>query len=351
MPWKPEFPGERPTLGPHVVEWIEAHLASPDGRDGLIRLTREQIDFTLRFYELDPETCTRRRRRAVLSRAQGWGRSPVLAALAVAEAFADVVPDGWDAEGRPVGRPWASERRVWIQLLAVSESQTMNSWRALQDMILEGPLVSTRGVDVLETFVSLPNRGRIEYTTASAVSKEGNRPVFACLDQTESWTKQNRGLALAAAVRRNLAKTGGTSIESPNSYRPGSGSVSEESAMYAKEIELGQTVDDGLLWDHREAPETVQLEAGVTDEELIEGLRYAYGDSSADPRGCVLHDPPCPPGWVDLRRIVREIRDLATEPEDAGQFYLNRATTPPGSFISAEMLDRATIGYEKETQP
>lgn len=224
----------------------------------------------------------------------------------------------------------------------------MNSWRALQDMIADGPLVNTAGVDVLETFVALPKRGRIEYTTASAVSKEGNRPVFACLDQTESWTRSNRGVALAASVRRNLGKTGGTSIESPNSYRPGSGSVSEMSAQYAREIEAGRTVDDGLLWDHREAPETLRLEAGITDAELVEGLRYAYGDSSADPRGCVLHDPPCPPGWVDLGRLVREIRDEDTAPEDAAQYYLNRATTPAGSFISEDMLNRATIGYAKE---
>jgi hypothetical protein len=53
------------------------------------------------------------------------------------------------------------------------------------------------------------------------------------LDQTESWTPRNRGTQFAATVRRNLAKTNGASIESPNAYRPGSGSVSEDSARYA----------------------------------------------------------------------------------------------------------------------
>jgi hypothetical protein len=340
MPWRPEVPGERPTLGPVAVEWIEASLGSPDGGSGLVTLTREQVDFTLRFLELDPETGRRRFRRAVLSRAKAWGRSPFLAMLALAEAFAAVVPDGWDANGRPVGRPWSSIRTPWVQILAVSEDQTRNAWWPLQEMLRDGPAGDLRGVDVLETFVVLPGGGRIEYATSSGVSREGNRPVFAILDQSESWTKRNGGTRLAAAVRRNLGKTGGSSVEAPNSYRPGSGSVSEASFEYHQKIVAGEAADGGLLWDHREAPPSLELKAGVTDEELAAGLRYAYGDSSADPRGCVLHDPPCPPGWVDLTRIVREIRDLDTEQADAALYYLNRPSSPEDSFITKEMLDR-----------
>ena len=139
MPWKAELPGERPTLGAGVVAWIESNLASPDGREGLVELTREQVDFTLRLYELDPLTGRRRFRRAVLSRAKGWGRSPYLAMLAAAEAFCDVVPAGWDRDGRPVGKPWSAVRSVWIQVLAVSESQTKNSWLPLTEMVADGP--------------------------------------------------------------------------------------------------------------------------------------------------------------------------------------------------------------------
>lgn len=337
MPWKPEHPGERPTLGGFVVDWIESHLAAPDGRDGLVELTREQIDFTLRFYELDVEAGHRRRRRAVLSRAKGWGRSPFMAMLAVAEAFAPVVPDGWDADGRPVGRPWSSVRTPWVQLLAVSEDQTRNAWVPLLEMVREGPVADFRGVDILETFIVLPGRrGRIEYVTASAVSREGNRPVFAILDQSESWTPSNGGTRLAASVRRNLGKTGGSSVEAPNSYRPGSGSVSEASALYATMIEEGNVRDDGLLYDHRAADLAVDL---TDDDELVEALRYVYGDSSADPRGCVLHTPACPPGWQHLDRIIREIHDPDTMPADARQFFLNQATSAEHAWVTAEQVD------------
>jgi hypothetical protein len=54
---------------------------------------------------------------------------------------------------------------------------------------------------------------------------------------------------------------------------------------------------------------------------------------------------------VDLPRIVREIRDLDTAPEDSAQFYLNTPTSPPGAFISSEMFDKATIDSREERVP
>ena len=48
-----------------------------------------------------------------------------------------VLFDGWDAQGEPVGKPWATPH---IQITACSEEQTDNTWRALQPMIELGPL-------------------------------------------------------------------------------------------------------------------------------------------------------------------------------------------------------------------
>ena len=61
-----------------------------------------------------------------------------------------------------------------------------------------------------------------------------------------------------------------------------------------------------LLYDHREAP----ADTDMSDRQsLIDGLRVAYGDSSGHPGGCVLHSPICPPGHVDLDRLVATIWD------------------------------------------
>lgn len=323
MPWRgPVYPGELPTLGYRVLDWIAEMLAAPDRADyEPLTLTREQAQFVLNFYALDPATGRRRYRRGVLSRPKGWGKSPVLAALAAAEALADVVPAGWDAEGEPVGRPWSSVRTAWVQLAAVSEDQTRNAWDPLLEMLREGPVLDAYpGLEPMETFVALPGTGRIEFVTSAATSREGNRPVFAVLDQTEEWRPSNGGVRLAATVRRNLGKTGGASIESPNAYEPGAGSVAEASAEYARRIADGGARDDGLLWDHREAPAGTDM----SDEaSLLEGLAFVYGES-AETAG----------GWVDLERLVREVWDPATDPQDARRFYLNQITHASDAWLS-----------------
>ncbi|WP_405944746.1 terminase [Streptomyces sp. NBC_00932] len=296
-------------------------LATPDRSEyEPLVLTREQAAFVLNFYALNPKTGRRKYRRGVLSRSKGWGKSPILAAIACAEALAPVVPDGWDAEGEPVGKPWASVRTPWVQLAAVSEDQTRNAWAPLLEMLREGPAMDEyRGLEPLDTFVNLP-KGRLEFVTSAATSREGNRPVFCVLDQTEEWTVTNGGRKLAATLRRNLGKTNGTSIESPNAYVPGRGSVAEESAEYWKRIVEGRARDDGLLYDHREAPAGTDM----TDREsLVAGLAFAYGDS-AESAG----------GWVDLDRLVAEIWDPATDPQNARAYYLNQITHATDSWLT-----------------
>lgn len=323
MPWRgPSYEGEQPTLGYIVLDWIEENLAAPDRveYEPLI-LTNEQAQFVLNFYVVDSLTERRRYRRALYSRPKGSGKSPFLAALSCAEALGPVLFDGYDARGEPVGKEWATVRTPWVQLAAVSEDQTRNAWTPLLEMLREGPVLDNYpGVEPLGTFVNLP-KGRIEYVTSAPTSREGNRPTFAVLDQTEEWKPSNGGVHLAATIRRNLGKTNGTSIESPNAFEPGADSVAEQSAEYFEKIQEGRHAKlSGLLLDHREAPP----ETDMTDREsLLAGLAFAYGDS-AEAAG----------GWVDLERIVAEINDLATDPQSARRFYLNQITHASDSWLS-----------------
>jgi hypothetical protein len=56
VPWIPEHPGDYPTLGYDVIDWITDMLAAPDTADYKpFVLYPEQEDFVLRFYELDPK--------------------------------------------------------------------------------------------------------------------------------------------------------------------------------------------------------------------------------------------------------------------------------------------------------
>lgn len=333
MPWKPQYPGEFPTLGWSLLDWYTEMLAQPDCVDYQpLQLTTEQAKFVLDWYRLDPETCRFTYRRGVLSRAKGWGKSPIMGALGAGEALAPVVPDGWDANGRPVGKPWSEVRTPRVQFAALNEDQTRNAFEPMLEMLREGPVMDYYDIQPMESFVALP-KGRIEYITAAALSKEGEKPVFAALDQTEGWNRSNGGKQLAAVLRRNAGKIGGRTIETPNSYRPGAGSVSEDTFAYANAIEEGRARETGLLLDHREAPSDTDM---MDVDSLRAGLVHAYGDSAQEAGG-----------WVDLDRIVAEIHDPATDPQDARQYYLNQVTHASDSWISRPEI-MATADPEKE---
>lgn len=293
---------------------------------------REQEDFILRWYELDPVTGRFRYDRGLLGRSRGWGKSPILAGLAAVEALADVVPAGWDADGQPVGAPWSHYRTPNVAIAAVSEEQTRNTWQPLLEMLREGPVVDEfPGLEPLDTVINLP-RGRIRQVTASARTVKGAPDIFAVLDQTEEWVPSNGGPRLAQTLRTNCSKNGGRTLESPNAFIPGEGSVAEESAAAAAAQERSdRATKRNILVDHREAPADTDL---WDRDSLILGLRYAYGDSSGHPDGCVIHEPACEPGHVDLEALVDRIWDPATDVQVARSDFLNQITHASDAFLS-----------------
>ncbi len=199
MPWKPLDEHDNfPTLGWYALDWIYDNLTVHDGPSvgEPLQFTQEQADFILRFYEVDPnfvgpathegERFMRRGRlvrRALLSRSKGWGKSPLVAAICLLEALGDVVMDGWDAAGQPVGRPWRDiGLKPLVQILGVSEEATINTWGPCIDMARNGPVYDNYDIEPMETFVNVP-RGRIQAVTSAALSREGFRPVFSACDQ------------------------------------------------------------------------------------------------------------------------------------------------------------------------
>lgn len=342
MPWKPEYPGERPTLGHQVIDWAYDNLASPDASEYTpLDFTREQAEFILRFYEIDPTTGRRLVRRGVLSRPRGWGKSPFAAAICIIEALADVVPDGWDADGRPVGKPWHLVRTPLVQIAAVSDDQVMtNTYSSVTEMLdpdLSPPVLENYpGLEPLGTFVNLPGRGRIQPITASGSTAKGARAVFSVWDQTEEWFRSNGGLALAKILADNAAKVtsptaSGSYLETPNAFEPGRDSVAERSAQAWVAIQEGRAKrSKGLLYDHREAPPETDL---TERESLLAGLRIAYGDSSGHPDGCLIHEPPCAPGWADHESHIARIWDPDNDEQNARAMFLGQVTHATDAWL------------------
>ena len=118
------------------------------------------------------------------------------------------------------------------------------------------------------------------------------------LDETHLWLPRNGGVKLAKTLRRNVAKMGGRTYETTNSFVPGEESVAEATHKAAV---IGAS---GVYYDAVEAP---PVKEDDPDEKLLEALEIAYGDS----------------WWVDKRRILADIRDPDQPWEDSSRFFFN----------------------------
>jgi hypothetical protein len=353
VPWTPLDEHDLfPTLGWYALDWIAENLTVYDGPaiGEPLSFTQEQADFVLRFYEVDPQfegPCTRagekhlRRgrvvRRALLSRPKGWGKSPLVAALCLLESVGEVVMDGWDAAGQPVGRPWNDVGlKPLVQIVAVSEDQTANTWMPCIDMARNSPMYNNYEIEPMETFINVP-RGRIEAVTSAGLSREGFRPVFTAMDQTESWVQSNGGWRLARTIRRNTMKTGGATVETPNAFEPGEESIAEQSwnAHQTQVKGKSRRKKRDLLLDHREAPATTDI---FDEKSLREGLIYAYGDSAAENGG-----------WVNIDGVIDEFWDENTDIQEGRRYFLNQITHAGDAYVSA--VDLAAICEPKPVTP
>jgi len=304
MPWRgPSYEGELPSLGWGLLEWWAEFLPSPRDHTQPLIFTDEQALILIEWYTFDPVTLRFTYRRGISRRSKGWGKSPVEAAKGIAALAGDVRPDGFDALGEPVGRPWGTkgDPNPWVQIAAVSEDQTDNTYSVLHELLTanDGHAADELRIDVGLTRCFLVDRpGKLEPVTASAGSREGQPITDATLDETHLWLPSNGGVRLARTLRRNVAKMGGRTYETTNSFVPGENSVAEGTH---KAVLLGQP---GIYYDAVEAPE---VKPDDPDQTLREALTVAYGGAY----------------WVDLDRLVAEIRDPETPWEDAERFFFN----------------------------
>lgn len=320
MPWRgPSFEGELPSLGWLVLEWASTFLPSPRNDDEPLVLTDSQALRVVRWFTIHPESGRFVYRRRMHRGAKGKGKSPEEAVAAIAELAGPVRFAGWDASGEPVGRPWGTmdDPPAWVQIAALSEDQTENTHSVIYHLLTanDGKAADDLKIDVGLSRSYLRDgkrRGKLEPVTASAGTREGQPVTYAVLDETHLWKQSNGGVRLSATIRRNVGKMDGRSSETTNSFEPGEGTVAERTHRAA---ERG---GEGILIEAVEAPR-VDIEK-ATDGELKAALKVAYEDA----------------WWVDLDRLVAEIRDPDTTREDAERFYLNWNVSGSGKAVDAK---------------
>jgi len=307
MPWKgPEPDGDAfPTLGHLVCEWISEYLVIPDGprRGEPFVPTDEQYRHMLHNYRLHPHATVEMGSQAfryygsLLVRPQKAGKDPLAGAEACVQALGPVRFDGWDAYGNPVGAPMPTP---WIQCAANSEEQTSNTFRMIYGQLSEGPCANIPGLDVGLTRVSLPDGGRIEPVTANARSRLGQRITYAVMTESGLYTETSGGVAMARTIKRGLAGMDGRWIEITNAWDPTENSTAQRTY---------EAQAPGVYVNYRPPRSHVDMD---DDFALRQELLYVYGDAARE-RG----------GWVNIDRIMEEIRDPATGEGEGRRFFLN----------------------------
>lgn len=302
-----------PSLGWGILKWGYRFLPSPSDETQPFVLTDEQAEHVIDWYTFDPGTHEFIYRRDIIERAKGWGKSPLAAFLDIAELCGPVLYDTWNG-GEPVGKRWPNP---WVQIAAVSEDQTDNTYGAIYELLTanDGRAAKELGIDDGRTRLYLKDRnGRLEPVTASAGSREGQRLTFATLDETHLWTARNGGVKLANTIRRNVGKMGGRSIETTNAPMLGEKSVAERSGN-----EAGRYT--GIL--HYNIHPKEQPQPDWPDDKMLAALKVAYGDAK----------------WIDLGRILKEIRDPSTAWDDALRFYFNIRSAGMGKAVDPRRWD------------
>jgi hypothetical protein len=298
---------EERTLGFEVIEWMESFLVHGPGdvQGDPFRLDDEFAHIVLHLYELDPHG-RRIVRRGYLSRPKGRAKTELAAAVMDAELAGPVRFDGWDAKGRPVGRPVLAPQCV---AYATEEGQAGTTYSTGAYMLAEGAAADAYDLDVGLSRTYLRGAGVMMAETSGWSSAEGGRTTFACFDETWLWTT-GALRELHATVRRNLGKRGAKaepwSLETSSMFRVGEESVAEQLHRHVTRLGEEGVHDPTLFVDHREAPPVADLS---DDEALEAGLRHVYGEAA---------------GWMDLERVMAEIRDPQADPAEARRCWLNQ---------------------------
>ena len=327
-----------------VPDWIEAHCVIPDrDRKGHPFVMYDwQLWSTVNHYRVKPTAKVGQLgtaffyRRSQIVAPQKTGKGPWSASIVAAEALGPVLFNGW-AEGgevfdcadwgcdcgweyvyepgEPMGRPWATPL---IQLTATSDDQTDNVYEPLKAMLRYGALVDR--VTVGEEFTRLPNDGKIEAVTSSALSRLGNPIIFALQDESQLYNDSNKLRRVAETQRRGAAGMGGRSMETTNPWDPSEDSVAQRTWETKRPDVFKFWRNPDLAASLRHGDGTPYKFTVARERRKI--LEYVYRGSD----------------HVDLDGIEAEALEIMEkDPGQAERFYGNRVVAGLGSWCSPEL--------------
>jgi hypothetical protein len=332
----PLFDGHILSLGYLVLDWLNEFTChgpgdvAGDPLDITPETDPEWFDFVVEAYRIDPATGRRIYDEAVLSRPKGRAKSELAGVIGVAEAFAPVRFDGWDASGQPVARP---VRSPFLKCLATEESQAGNTFENIAFIAGDwGPDVHPeiyRGVKGVRQYQSatsiwLPHGGEVRACTSGSASKDGGKETWVCADETHLYVLRELK-SMYGTVARNLGKRKIAQpwlMQTTTMYRLGEQSVAEETMTAWRKGELPPTV----LVDHREARGKVDAQTLADPVYTKRQLIQVYGPAAV---------------WHDMDLKYRQMRDprICADDAEAARYYLNRGIPSADAWIAKDIVE------------
>ncbi|WP_409186713.1 terminase [Amycolatopsis sp. VS8301801F10] len=303
-----------PTLGPQICDLIEdgATFGPGDLRGDPAVIDDETRALYYRAYEVypqgHPKAGKRRFKQVCWSLRKGTAKTEKAAWIAWAELHPEgpVRCDGFDAYGRPVGRP---VRDPYIPMVAYTEEQTEElAYAALKVMCEEGDHAYLFDA-ALERITRIDGSGKAVALAAAPDSRDGARTTFQHFDETHRM-KTARLLQAHQTMSANIPKrpiADPWSLSTTTAGTPGDGSVAETEKQMAEDISRGKTKNPQFFFFHREAGKQHDLDTE-------DGLRAAIVEASG----------PAVAQWADIDSIAALYTNPKTDKAYFERVWLNR---------------------------
>jgi hypothetical protein len=322
-----------PTLGPQVCDWIEANLVYGPGdlRGAPYTVGPELRGLIYRAYEVRPDgrlEGRRRFRRVAWSLRKGVAKTEAAALIAICEAHPDapVRFDGWDAHGRPVGRP-VDDPYIPMVAYTVDQSEEL-AYGAVRAIIEESAVAGDFDVG-LERVLVLDGRGRprgkIVPLAGAPNARDGPLTPFQVFDETHRLASP-RLVAAHRTMLANLPKRKASdpwALEVTTSFEPGAGSIAERTHDLAVAVAEGRAADTTLCYFRRWASDSID----ISDRQ---GLRDAVAEASG-PHAA----------WSDLDGIAAQFDDPEADLGYLQRVWLNRIVAGRGRAFTDGQVDAA----------
>lgn len=345
------------TLGYQAIKWAQENLLADEVDENDQQLpwkpTAEQARFILWFYAMD-EHGRFLYREIILQRLKGHGKDPLAVVIAAIEFVGPCRLQGWTRHkikelglepGDPVGK---GHPRAWIQVAAVSLSQTQNTMALFRGLFTQ-ECIEKHGIDIgKEVIYAYGGMRQIQAVTSSPRALEGNRPTLVIVNEPHQWIKSNEGMAMYDVIERNGTKAKGGQARVfaiTNAYEPSEESVGRELREAYDLQAAGLAIGSGTMYDTLEAPRDARLRPPFPDEQdkaEQKGIRPISAESKERLTKLyirrVLEAVRGGAWWLDIPNLTASILNPKNKASRSRRFWYNQITANEDSWVHPDAV-------------